>query len=302
MIWTERHAARLKPEPPFDEGREAIARRSGGGGEGAQLPRQTHEDCGASRKNNSCSEASPSLGTTEERSRAAIAESPDLKRDEICAEQGGRNEIGSRGFKSQALQPRCGRDASRKANPVQKGQSNLFLGGLYALTTAALLATQAPFSFLAAKELSVAVFIGVTELVLLLCVPFMLRTRRSREHFLALLSSVPNLVKFGVLLLIGLIGKSQQLLPAQVRGRRILHQIRDKPRRLTRWPSVRIPSAPPRSPTMVGRVMPRMWTRWSPACDIAMPDTRLATPHFPCWPSVFSGTRSNRSIERAVTL
>ena len=49
-------------------------------------------------------------------------------------------------------------------------------------------------------------FIGVTELVLLLCVPFMLRTRRSREHFLALLSSVSNLVKFGVLLLIGLIG------------------------------------------------------------------------------------------------
>ena len=79
-------------------------------------------------------------------------------------------------------------DASRKANPVQKGQSNLFLGGLYALTTAALLATQAPLSFLAAKQLSVAVFIGVTELVLLLCVPFMLRARRSREHFLALLS------------------------------------------------------------------------------------------------------------------
>jgi CRP-like cAMP-binding protein len=55
---------------------------------------------------------------------------------------------------------------------VQKGQSNLFLGGLYELTTAALLATQAPLSFLGAKQLSVAMFIGVTELVLLLCVPF----------------------------------------------------------------------------------------------------------------------------------
>jgi hypothetical protein len=65
---------------------------------------------------------------------------------------------------------------------VQKGQSNLFIGGLYALTTAALLATQAPLSFLAAKQLSVAVFIGATELILLLCVPFMLRTRRSRER------------------------------------------------------------------------------------------------------------------------
>ena len=72
---------------------------------------------------------------------------------------------------------------------MRKGRSNLFLGGLYALTTAALLATQAPLSFLAAKQLSVAVFIGATELILLLCVPFMLRTRRSREHFVALLSS-----------------------------------------------------------------------------------------------------------------
>ena len=89
---------------------------------------------------------------------------------------------------------------------MQKGQSSLFLGALYALTTAALLATQAPLSFLAAKQLSVAVFIGVTELVLLLCVPFMIRTRRSREHFVALLSSASNLAKFGVLLLIGLIG------------------------------------------------------------------------------------------------
>src|ERR1700722_5750959 len=65
LIETERHAARLEPEPPFDEGREAIARHCGGGGEGAQLPRQTHEDCGAGRKKNSCGEASPSLGTTE---------------------------------------------------------------------------------------------------------------------------------------------------------------------------------------------------------------------------------------------
>jgi drug/metabolite transporter (DMT)-like permease len=47
---------------------------------------------------------------------------------------------------------------------------------------------------------------NATELILLLCVPFMLRTRRSREHFVALLSSASNLVKLGALLLIGLIG------------------------------------------------------------------------------------------------
>jgi hypothetical protein len=71
-------------------------------------------------------------------------------------------------------------DASRQGEPVQKGQSSLFIGGLYALTTAALLATQAPLSFLAAKQLSVAVFIGVTELVLLLCVPFKTAQRQPR--------------------------------------------------------------------------------------------------------------------------
>jgi drug/metabolite transporter (DMT)-like permease len=79
-------------------------------------------------------------------------------------------------------------------------------GALYALATAALLATQAPLSLLGAKRLSAAEFICVTELVLLLCVPFMLRTQRSREHFRGLISSVSNLGKFGVLLLIGLIG------------------------------------------------------------------------------------------------
>jgi drug/metabolite transporter (DMT)-like permease len=89
---------------------------------------------------------------------------------------------------------------------VQKGQSSLSKGAVYALSTAALLATQAPLSLLGAKRLSVAEFICVTELVLLLCVPFMLRTQRSREHFVALISSALNLGKFGVLLLIGLIG------------------------------------------------------------------------------------------------
>ena len=89
---------------------------------------------------------------------------------------------------------------------MAKEQSSLFRGALYALATAALLATQAPLSLLGAKRLSAAEFICVTEMVLLLCVPFMLRTQRSREHFRALISSVSNLGKFGVLLLIGLIG------------------------------------------------------------------------------------------------
>jgi hypothetical protein len=94
----------------------------------------------------------------------------------------------------------------QEGEPVQKGESSLFKGAVYALATAGLLATQAPLSLLGAKHLSIAEFIGVTELVLVLCVPFMLRTQRSREDFRALIWSVSNLGKFGVLLLIGLAG------------------------------------------------------------------------------------------------
>ena len=38
------------------------------------------------------------------------------------------------------------------------------------------------------SALSAAKFISVSEMVLLLCVPFMLRTQRSREHFRGLIS------------------------------------------------------------------------------------------------------------------
>lgn len=86
------------------------------------------------------------------------------------------------------------------------GHTRLTIGAIYALATAALLATQSPLSFLAAKRLSVPIFICVTELVLLLCVPFMIRTRRSREDFRSLISSVSNLGKLAILLLIGLSG------------------------------------------------------------------------------------------------
>src|ERR1700733_11215806 len=54
LIETERHAARLKPEPPFDEGRKAIARHCGSGSQRTQPLRQPHEDCGAGGKKNSC--------------------------------------------------------------------------------------------------------------------------------------------------------------------------------------------------------------------------------------------------------
>jgi drug/metabolite transporter (DMT)-like permease len=139
---------------------------------------------------------------------AGLAISPRLHSEPAVTAPGHRRS--KERIRHQELKVRaCSRDAAgrlQKGKPVQKGQSSLFRGAVYALATAALLATQAPLSLLGAKRLSVAEFISVTELVLLLCVPFMLRTQRSREHFLALISSVSNLGKFGVLLLIGLIG------------------------------------------------------------------------------------------------
>ena len=65
------------------------------------------------------------------------------------------------------------------ATAGDEGQSRLTIGAIYALATAALLATQSPLSFLAAKRLSGPQFIAVTELVLLLCVPFMIRTQQA---------------------------------------------------------------------------------------------------------------------------
>src|SRR5580700_3687942 len=83
---------------------------------------------------------------------------------------------------------------------------NYRLGGLYALLTAALLATQEPFSALAAKKLSSTTFICLTQLALLLSVPLLTLSTGSRRDFLALLSNPRNLLKFAVLLATGVCG------------------------------------------------------------------------------------------------
>ena len=84
--------------------------------------------------------------------------------------------------------------------------SKYWSGALYSLATAGLLATQHPFSILGAKHLSFAKFIFFTELVLLLSVPFMILSRDARRDFRALISSFSHLLKFLVLLGIGLLG------------------------------------------------------------------------------------------------
>jgi hypothetical protein len=79
-------------------------------------------------------------------------------------------------------------------------------GGFYAVVTALLLATQEPFSALAAKQLTSPYFIGLTQVSLLLSVPLLTLSSGSRRDFIALLSDRGNVGKLGVLFAIGLCG------------------------------------------------------------------------------------------------
>jgi drug/metabolite transporter (DMT)-like permease len=85
-------------------------------------------------------------------------------------------------------------------------QTNYRLGALYSLLTAALLATQEPFSALAARGLDHANFTCLTQLALLLSVPVLILPAASRRDFGALLSDVRNLGKLSVLFVAGLCG------------------------------------------------------------------------------------------------
>ncbi len=85
-------------------------------------------------------------------------------------------------------------------------RTNYRLGSLYSLLTAALLATQEPFSALAARRFSAAYFICLTQFALLLSVPLLTLPRASRRDFVALLSDVRNLGKLAVLFITGLCG------------------------------------------------------------------------------------------------
>jgi hypothetical protein len=83
---------------------------------------------------------------------------------------------------------------------------NYKTGAFYSLATAALLATQHPFSLLGAKQLSVANFILVGEVTLVMFVPLLLYSDKSRRDFREMISSGTQLLRFFALLLIGLLG------------------------------------------------------------------------------------------------
>jgi drug/metabolite transporter (DMT)-like permease len=74
------------------------------------------------------------------------------------------------------------------------------------MATAFLLATQEPFSVLAARRLSSPYFLGVTQFALLLSVPLLASPPNRRRDFFALLTSRKHLGKLLVLFCVGLAG------------------------------------------------------------------------------------------------
>jgi drug/metabolite transporter (DMT)-like permease len=84
--------------------------------------------------------------------------------------------------------------------------ANYRLGSLYGLITAFLLATQEPFSFLAAKRLDTVQFVCLTQIALLLSIPLLTFHAVSRRDFVALLRDRSNYGKLAVIFAIGMCG------------------------------------------------------------------------------------------------
>jgi drug/metabolite transporter (DMT)-like permease len=90
--------------------------------------------------------------------------------------------------------------------PTQKRRINYKLGSIYAVVTALLLSVQEPFSFLAAKRLSVTQFVFLTQVALVMSIPLLMVSGKSRRDLVLLLGTAANYFKFGVLFLIGMVG------------------------------------------------------------------------------------------------
>jgi len=85
--------------------------------------------------------------------------------------------------------------------------SNYRLGSFYSLVTAFLLATQEPFSFLAASSLTTLQFVLLTQIALMISIPLVTLPRQaSRRDLVALLGDVLNYGNLAVLFAIGLAG------------------------------------------------------------------------------------------------
>ena len=83
---------------------------------------------------------------------------------------------------------------------------NYRLGSFLSLVTAFLLATQEPFSFLAARRLSTLQFVCLTQIALLISIPLVTARPASRCDFVALLGDASNYGKLAVIFAIGMTG------------------------------------------------------------------------------------------------
>ena len=90
--------------------------------------------------------------------------------------------------------------------PTQKRRINYKLGSIYAVVTALLLSVQEPFSFLAAKRLSLTQFVFLTQVALVMSIPLLIVHDKSRRDLVLLLGNVANYHKFAALFLIGMAG------------------------------------------------------------------------------------------------
>jgi drug/metabolite transporter (DMT)-like permease len=80
------------------------------------------------------------------------------------------------------------------------------LGAFYSAATAVLLATQQPFSALAAKRLSPGLFVCLTQAAILASVPLLIADAGSRRDFIAIFRDRANYSRLAILFAIGLAG------------------------------------------------------------------------------------------------
>ena len=92
--------------------------------------------------------------------------------------------------------------------PRRGDENDYSIGIVCAIATACLLALQEPFSALAARTLSPLDFMALTQLALLLSLPFLLLRAASRRDFAAILVDIRQWPKLAVIFLVGLAGLS----------------------------------------------------------------------------------------------
>ncbi|WP_147262982.1 hypothetical protein [Roseiarcus fermentans] len=86
---------------------------------------------------------------------------------------------------------------------MQTPATNRLRGGAFALVAAALIAAQPPLSSPAARQFSPAQFVFLTQIGLLLSIPFLLATRDSREDFVRAFGRPASPAKFAAIFAVG---------------------------------------------------------------------------------------------------